>query len=287
MNHRLDKDRNRGLSVAELLVASVVALLLLGVMFGLLRQGIGAHEKGSQSRRCQAGVRRVMAILTAELRSSSTPPLSSPTADSPVFWPSVWGSQQEVSDFGRFYPREQTPLDNGDEWDRATNRFFFVRRSDDSPAPNDPLSSHVLVEFLVSESNPGALERRVHPLTSDQGFLIRQSIEGADGRPRQAWLLSSGDLPSAPDEPEVVFDAGPESQVAFRIAHQTHKPSGDPGRTRFPQLFEPGVFRIEVSVSMGKTQPEAVLLPWAKAEDWETYRTEDTEIRIPSVRAKS
>lgn len=277
-----------GLTLVEAIIATTLALVLGLLMVKLLTSGLGAHSKGAESRDAQAGVRNLVAILVAELRSSTAPPVASPLVVTPVFWPGVWGAEQELSTFGDFYPREEQALPESSlEVDSATNRVLYVRtREDIIDTETGPLAPFALVELFVPESRPNVVERRLHSLTGLNAFLKKNQVTGADGELRDAWLLDVGALAALPpsEQPEVVFDAGPDAKVSFRVSHRTFEPTGDPGRTRYPQQFDPGVFRVEVAVAVGAESSDAVDPPWPEKSQWSTLREEATELRIPAVR---
>jgi hypothetical protein len=279
--------RQRGLTLTEGIIATTLALLLGLVMVKMISSGLGAHKKGTQSRDAESGVRSVMGILVAELRSASVPPLSEPLLVTPVFWPGVWGANQETGSLGDFYARDKEDAGNSLERDLATNRVVYVRSMESDPDPDDgPLDQFALVELLVPEDHPGVIERRVHPLLVTGGALVRQQVEGADGTMRDGWLLDISYLESqtAPNIPDIIYDAGKNARVTFRVSHRTFQPASDPGRTRYPQLFDPGVFRVEVAVAIGSDGAEALTTAWPQRNDWSTLREETTELKIPSVR---
>jgi hypothetical protein len=276
----------RGLTLAEGIVALGLTVVMGVLIWKFIASSLGAHRKGQLSRSAQAGTREMISLLTSELRSASVPPLTSPTASTPVFWPGVWGSAQEGGDLGTFYPREESAVDDT-TMDRVTNRLFYVRTADNPDETNmDPLASYALVELLVPETNPGMIERRVHSLAASP-LLVAQSVQGADNAPRQGWALDTDEVTNLtpPANPDMIYDAGPDSRVAFRISHLQFEPAADPGRTRNPEIFDPAVFRIEVAVAYDPQLSSAVNQPWPTAEQWDTLRSEVTELRIPSVRS--
>ena len=275
----------RGLTLAETLVALFLTVVMGVLIWKFISSGLGAHRKGTLSRSAQAGCRETISLLVGELRSASIPPLASPTVTSPVFWPGPWGANQEGTTLGVFYPREEsTPPESRDT---ATNRLLYVRTAQNAdPADLDPLAPYALVELLIPENNPGKIERRVHPLKGNS-LLVTRSVQGADNTPHQAWVVDAAALEglSPPTSPDIVYDAGPDSRVAFRISHLDFKPPSDPGRTRYPEIFDPGTFRIEVAVAYDPQLTSAVNVPWPAQEQWDTLRNETTELRIPSVRS--
>lgn len=276
----------RGLTLVEGLVAAGLTVVLGVLVWQFIASSLGAHHKGQLSRSAQAGTREMMAILAGELRSASVPPLTSPAASSPVFWPGAWGAQ-ESGDLGAFYPRLEVSVEDIDV-DQATNRLVYVRSAASSDDSNlDPLARYALIELLVPETDPGRLERRVHRLASNHPLLKKETLTGADGAARPVWVLDTTVLAAVtpPDPPDVVYDAGPDSRVAFRVSHALFSPASDPGRTRNPELFEPAVFRIEVAVGYAPTTASASGEPWPLLEQWHTLRSETTELRIPSVRS--
>lgn len=277
----------RGLTLIEGLVAAALAVVLGVLVWQFISSSLGAHRKGQLSRSAQAGTRDMLGLLVGELRSASIPPLTSPSSNSPVFWPGVWGGSQEEGELGSFYPRDEETVGET-AMDRVTNRLFYVRAADNPDESElDPLARFALVELLVTPENPGCLERRVHRLHSGASLLHRQSVTGADGTARQGWVLDTTALSSlaAPERADIVYDAGPDSRVAFRVSHPVFEPPSDPGRTRNPELFDPGVFRIEVAVAYDPQISSAVEQPWPEVEQWHTLRSESTELRIPTVRS--
>jgi hypothetical protein len=278
----------RGITLTEAVIATALALVLGLLMLKLLTSGLGAHRKGAESRDAQAGVRNLIGLLVAELRSATPPPLADPLVMTPVFWPSVWGAEQELSASGSFYPRAESAATSGtDQVDAATNRVVYVRATEDARGSEEgPLAPFALVELFVAVDRPGAVERRVHSLTGLDVALKKGKVKGADGLIREGWLLDPLVLEALPPaaQPDIVFDAGPDAQVAFRVSHRTFEPAADPGRTRYPQLFEPGVFRVEVSIAIGAKDRGATPKAWPEPEDWSTFREEATELRIPAVR---
>ena len=137
--------RQRGITLVEAIIATTLALVLGLLMVKLLSSGLGAHSKGAESRDAQAGVRSVVALLVAELRSSTAPPLAEPLVITPVFWPSVWGASQEQANAGTFYPRETEDLPGGElKEDFATNRVVYFRTREDatdsSAGPQAPIA---------------------------------------------------------------------------------------------------------------------------------------------------
>ena len=277
----------RGLTLSETLVAASLTVVLGLVMVKLLSSGLGAHSKGAQSRDAQAGVRSVLSLLVAELRSSAAPPLTDPSPVTPVFWPSVWGSTQELS-IPPEYPREIQDHANGkDKIDTATNRLVYVRaREDDISGVVAPLDAYVLVELVVPPDQPNVIQRKIYSPTQLRNFLELHDVEGAGGAKTPGWLLNIGALDSATPSgsPEVAYDAGKDARVSFKVSHLTFAPAGDPGRTRYPQIYEPGVFRFEVAVAVQAETANATTAPWPQKNEWSTIREESTEIRIPSVR---
>lgn len=279
--------RPSGLSLVEALVAGLLALVLGVLIWQFISSSLGAHRKSTLSRMAQSGTRDLIGLMVGELRSASIPPLISPSATTPVFWPGVWGGEQEGELTNAFYPREE--LAEGDSRrDQVSNRLFYVRVAENpSETDLDPLARYALVELLVPRERPGTVERRVHALSGAvDPLLVRSSVTGADSGARQSWMLATevAEASEAPETPDVVFDAGPDSRVAFRVSHLEWDPASDPGRTRNPEIFDPGVFRVEVSVAYDPQLSAAVDRPWPTPEQWDTLRTETTELRIPSVR---
>lgn len=269
-------------------MATVLALFLGVLTVKLLSSGLGAHSKGAESRDAQAGVRSLISILVSELRSSSVPPLAEPLVISPVFWPGVWGADQESGAGSEFYPRIQLgDAEAPEETDLSTNRVIYVRIKDGASDPGaGPLEPFLLVELFVPQDRPWLVERRLHRLDGLDSLLKREQVKGADGQERDAWIFDAAALEntSSGDEEDILFDAGPEARVAFKVSHAAFRPASDPGRTRFPELFEPGVFRLSVAVAIKPKSESATQKPWPEAEDWSTMREESTEIRIPAVR---
>jgi hypothetical protein len=281
------KRRALGLTLTEAIIATTLALLLGLLMVKMISSGLDAHKKGTQSRDAESGVRSLVGMFVAELRSASVPPLSEPMVVTPVFWPGAWGAEQELGTGDAFYLREEQDAGDGNERDLATNRLVYVRTLETDPEPDDgPLDRFVLVELLVPKDSPAVIERRVHPLQTAGGALTQKQVEGADGVTREAWVLDLSFLESQtpPENPDIIYDAGKNARVAFRVSHRTFQPASDPGRTRFPQLFDPGVFRVEVAVAVGSDGAEAFTTAWPQKDDWSTLREETTELKIPSVR---
>ena len=279
--------RPRGLTLVEALVAIGLALLLGVVMVRMISSGLSSHRKATESRDAQAGSRNVMGQLVAELRSAAVPPLSGPLVVTPVFWPGVWGADQEPATTDPFYPREEQTLAGEDlELDVATNRVVYVRMAESDPQPDDgPLDRFALVELLVPKEFPHTIERRIHPVSIQGGALTRTQVQGADGVVRDGWTLDPGYLDAQqPTNPDIIFDAGKDARVTFRVGHRTFEPASDPGRTRYPQIFSPGVFRVDVAVAIGSNGPEAFTTAWPDVGRWSTLREETTELKIPSVR---
>lgn len=279
--------RSRGLTMAEALVALFLTVVMGVLIWKFIASSLGAHRKGQLTRSAQAGCRDTISLLVGELRSTSIPPLASPTVTSPVFWPGPWGATQEGTELGgAFYPREESSAD-GQQRDISTNRLLYVRTIDNADSADlDPLAPYALVELLVPESSPGKIERRVHPLKGTNLVAVK-SVQGADGGPHQAWGIDTVALLALtpPTTPDCVYDAGPDSRVAFRVSHLSFEPANDPGRTRHPEPFDPGTFRIEVAVAYDPQLSSAVNVPWPAQEQWNTLRNETTELRIPSVRS--
>jgi hypothetical protein len=275
------------LTLAEALVAVALTVVMGVMIWQFIASSLGAHRKGQLGRSAQAGTREMIGLLTGELRSASVPPLTSPTAASPVFWPGVWGPDQEPGTLGDFYPRQEVSSD-GQSSDQVTNRLFYVRAAS-NPDENDldPLSRYALVELLVPESNPGRLERRIHSMKG-LALLTRQGVQGADNGTHQGWILDTAAVRNLtdPGSPDVIYDAGPDSRIAFRVSHLRWEPPSDPGRTRNPEPFDPGMFRVEAVVAFDPQLTSAVNRPWPIQEEWNTMRSEVTELRIPSVRSK-
>lgn len=271
-----------GLTLLEGVVAAALAVVLGLVLLHFIRTSLAAHRKGQLSRAAQAGTRELVAFLVSELRSSSVPPLT-PAVSSPVYWPGVWGPDSEGAELGSYYPREIT---SEPERDESSHRMLYVRTAEGNSFGADPLDGYALTELLVTEARPGAVERRVHKMAGS-GLLKTIPVKGADSLTRPGWVLDSAAflaLP-APARPDLVFDAGPDSRVGFRVSHPRYEPPSDPGRTRNPELYDPGTFRFEVVVAYGPRQSAAFETAWPKDEDWNVRRTETTEIRIPSVRS--
>lgn len=281
------RSRCRGLTLVEALIATGLALLLGLLMVKLLSSGLGAQSKGAQSRDAQSGVRNLLGILVAELRSAVAPPLAEPLVVTPVFWPGAWGADQELAQPSFFYPRERLPNADGGETDSAVNRLFYVRSTETPADPTlGPLASFALVELFIPSERPGTVERRIHLLTGLDAFLKKGQVQGADETQREAWLLDIQAVEALEPslEPDVLFDAGPQARVAFRVSHRTFEPVSDPGRTRFPQIFDPAVFRLTVVIAIGEKEPMDIPLAWPQKEAWATFREESTELKIPSVR---
>lgn len=280
--------RTRGLTLAETIVAIVLALLLGILMLKLLISGLGAHSKGAESRDAQAGVRNLVSLLVAELRSSSVPPLAEPLVISPVFLPGVWGGDQEPAGVSEFYPRAQVgDASTPEGTDEVTNRVVYVRTKENLGASDQgPLDPFVLVELFVPQERPWLVERRFHKLDGLDSLMKKERVQGADGQEREAWVLDLPALEALETEgpSDILFDAGPEARVAFRVSHAVFQPVSDPGRTRYPELFEPGVFRLAVAVAIRPKSESATQKPWPDVKDWSTMREESTEIRIPVVR---
>ena len=283
MNRRF----RQGITLTEALLAGTLALVLGVLMVRLISSGLSAHSKGSQTRDAQAGVRNVVSLLVSELRSAAVPPLAEPLVVTPVFWPGVWGAAQEISPTDLFYVRETTALEGDLEQDLASNRLVYVRASDSlAETASNPLEQFALVELFVPKDRPNVIERRIHSLTSLHAALEKRPVEGADGAQRSAWLLnlSALDAVEPPSEPDIMYDAGSDARVAFRVSHRSFEPVSDPGRTRYPQLFDPGVFKLEVAVAVGAADDEAATTSWPEPQAWSTLREETTELRIPGVR---
>lgn len=271
--------RQRGVTLAEALVAITLAVVLGALVVKLITSGVGAHRKGTETRTAQAGARSVLGQLVSELRSSVAAPFPQQQARSPVLWPGVWGAQQEAAGSDPFYLRDES-VDFNVDWDRSHNRVLYVR-SGDTPAGGAPLDDYVLVELRVSHTQPNLLERRTYPLSGADSPVSLKAVTGADGSTLQEWVLEPSKLSDQPGE--VLFDSGPDSRLAIRVSHRRFEPPGDPGRTRFPQIFDPGVFKVEVAVAIGASG--SPLLGWPARGEWSTWRGEKTELRIPSVRS--
>lgn len=259
-------------------------------MLQLISSGLGAHRKGSETRAAQAGVRQTLNLLVSELRSAAPPPLTAPVPLSPVFWPDVWGGEQAPGQWSHpHYSRVEQTDEHGVDWDRATNRLLYVRyhKGQEDVPSNDPLRDYRLVELFVPWERPNTLVRRVHRLDRDTSLFTRTTVKGADGGQRAAWQVPpdvvEGLVGDGADD--VIFEAGPEAQLAFRVSHRVFEPFQDPGRTRFPQLFDPALFQVQVAVGIGSRSSD--LEPWPSAESWETYREDVTEVRLPAVRSNS
>lgn len=283
----MSRRRPAGVTLAEGLVALALTVVMGVLIWQFIASSLGAHRKGQLSRSAQAGTREMIRLLVGELRSASIPPLTAPNPTTPVFWPGVWGPAQETANLGAFYPREEITA-GGQVYDQATNRVFYVRTAENADENDlDPLARYALVQLLVPEGSPGVIERRVHSLKGNT-LLTRASAQGADNATHDAWILDSSALAglAAPEQPDVIYDAGPDSRVAFRVSHLRWEPPSDPGRTRNPEPFDPGVFRIEVAVAFDPQLSSAVNIPWPAQEQWDTVRSEVTELRIPSVRSK-
>ncbi len=282
--------KNRGgLTLAEVTVASLLAVVLGLLAVQLIASGLGAHRRGTEARSAQAGVRQLLSLLVSELRSASIPPLTSPVPLSPIFWPDTWGPDQANGSVGAHYPRSIVGSeDSGEEWDQSENKVVYVRGLAAPPEDSfSALSQSVLVVLSVPEERPGSLERRVFRLDQHPNLLVRRQVEGADGRTITAWQLevSALDTLSQSEPGETIFDAGADTQVAFQVSHREFEPSSDPGRTRFPERFDPGLFRVQVGLALTARQREAALEPWPEKAAWQTHRVEETDVRLPSVRA--
>lgn len=272
----------RGLSLIEGLVAGALAVVLGFLLLNFIRTSLAAHRKGQLSRTAGAGARDMLALVVGELRSSAVPPLS-PAVSSSVFWPGVWGPEAEGTSLGPDYPRA-AKVDP--ERDEALHRLVYVRTGQVSETETDLLAGYALTELLVPSHRKGALERRVHKL-SGSGLLVTSEVTGADSRQRTGWMLEDSLLTSipAPAQPDLVFDAGPDSRVGIRVSHLRYAPLADPGRSRTPELYDPATFRVEVVVALGAQAPAAFDSEWPKDEEWNVCRSEATEIRIPAVRS--
>lgn len=280
------KRRAFGITLTEGIVAATLAVVLGVLMVKLIGSGLGAHRKGTESRDAEVGVRNVVGMLVAELRSAAVPPLSDPLVVTPVFWPGVWGADQESGTSDEFYPRERQEVEEIEQ-DIATNRVVYVRMTEAEPEPGDgPLDRFAVVELVVPKETPNLIERRVHPLLALGGPLIRQKVTGAGGGVQDGWLLDLDYIQDYEEKenPDIIYDAGQDARVAFRVSHRTFEPASDPGRTRYPQLFDPGVFRVEVAVAIGADGEQAMTTAWPQGSDWSTLREETTELKIPSVR---
>lgn len=278
------RQRSSGLTLIEGVIAGALAVVIGFLLLQLVQSSLAAHRKGQLNRSSQAGARSLLSLLVSELRSASVPPLPSPAVTTPIYWPGVWGAEFEGENLGPLYPRET--VGGEPEFDRASNRMLYVRAADNDGSNLDPLASYALAELIVPEGRPAALERRLHALTGSD-ILRVGDVRGADGAPRRAWLLNAPVLEAlvAPAQPDIVFDAGSDSRIAIRVSHPSYEPPGDPGRTRNPELFDPGSFRIEVAVAHGARVSTAMHDVWIRNEEWESCRTETTELRIPSVRS--
>lgn len=278
-----------GLTLAEVTVASLLAIILGVLVVQLIASGLGAHRRGTEARTAQAGVRQVLSLLVSELRSAASPPLTSPVPLSPVFWPDSWGPEQASGSFGGHYPRLLVVAEtSGEDWDQATNKVVYVRGLASPPEDSfSALSQSVLVELSVSQERPSSLERRILRLDQHPNLLVSRSVEGADGRSIPAWQLEVSALTAltASLVAETIFDAGADAQLGFRVSHREFEPSSDPGRSRFPERFDPGLFRIQVGLGLSAHNREAPLQTWPEKTAWQTHREEETDVRIPSVRA--
>lgn len=276
----------RGMTVLEILIACGLLVVLGVVMTNLIRSGLGAHTKGTEIRDAQSGARNVLSILVAELRSAVVPPLSDPSVSTPVFWPGAWGADSEFAYDGELQQRVTLTAEEGSEVDSATNRVLYVRSVDDETDPGDgPLAQFALVELIIPDEAPNTLERRVYPLATNDGILKRKSAKGADGTTSNRWMVDNAALHAGSmSDREVLFDVGSTARLAFEVSHRSFEPVSDPGRTRFPELFDPGVFKIDVVVAVRPSESDAVLMPWPVKEQWTTHAQEKTELRIPGVR---
>ena len=142
------------------------------------------------------------------------------------------------------------------------------------------------MELFVPKDRPHQIERRIHALVGSTVPMLVRNVNGADRKSRRAWSFEPSPLDSERpvENPDVVFDSGSGTRVAFKVSHRTFRPQADPGRTRYPQLFDPGVFKVEVAVAIDKSDETVELHSWPSKENWETLREEMTELRIPSVR---
>lgn len=275
------RERPEGMTLIEVIVAGALALVLGLVAADFIKSSIEAHRRARMERTAQAGVRDVMGKIIAELRSSAMPPLA-PVASSSVFWPGAWGPTAEGT-MGTNYPRSVV-VDGTLDRDQAADRLVYTRTAADAdPSDPDPLAGYNFVEILVSPTQPSLLERRLHTVRDN---LSLGSVTGADGSPHSAWLLNAPGLAAlaVPAQPDILFDAGRDARVGFRISHLKFEPMDDPNHIRNPELFDPAVYRIEVAVSFGARENMAWAPGLAVKEHWQVYRVESTELRIPAVR---
>ncbi len=156
------------------------------------------------------------------------------------------------------------------EVDRVFNRLIFTRPGKEAGVNYNArdYKNFVYVEYLVDESNPSFLYRRVYPVIKNP-LAIGAAPDGVNLTPSsfQRWVLenfftitagSPGTNPNllanlSSDEQLVAWQLPQKTdRLRFSVAHSKFTPSTPQLPPKVP-YFEPSIFNISVTVSLDKS----------------------------------
>ncbi len=272
-------------------MAGALLALIGTVIWQLLAFGIRAHTQGEAKRQSQATARRVLELITSEVRSAVTLPVSTPVMLSAVVWPDPWGAQSTATFADQFYLREE--LDIGEvgqqiRYDAVSNRVIFTRagrRSDDSAFTSVDLNDYVYVEYLVPIERRHVLVRNVYRTQLLAGLTL-ETITDARSQAGPQWIINpdffAGGLNLESSEVVVELDQ-PSDRINFRVLHPENINPADPGSAFDRQLFDTRVFRVEVQVGIGLTEGGQDPEDFGPEDRFQGREDQVAEVRVQSA----
>lgn len=282
--------RRFGFTLIEAVLSGLLFTILAVIVWQAISFGIRAHRTGEAVRVSQATARQAVDILTSEIRSAVLLPIPDPPLSSSVLWPDPWGNQAGVAFApAELYLREEVPGNEGAfQIDRVRNRLILSRAGrqvqDQDFNPN-LISDHVLVEYLVPEETPHQLVRNVYRLEAIAGITLTD-VTDAQGEVSQQWVVD----PSLFDGGGVLESSQPvieladtEDRIEFTVSHRTYEVPTDPGRTIYPEIFDPQVFTVTVEVGVGLEQPGGGPRPFEPEDNWLATSQQESQVRVQSA----
>jgi prepilin-type N-terminal cleavage/methylation domain-containing protein len=271
----------RGLTLVEVMISMTILTIVMSILWQFLQWGLASHRKGEAIRQSQSLARDIAGHLSGQIGTAVplatfsvpvTPPGINKDFQSAVLWPDPY-EDNHSSFASTFYRRERvTESLSGSgtvEVDRVFNRLIFSRPGKEAGSSYNArdYKNFVYIEYLVDESNPSILYRRVYPVIKNP-LAIGAGPDGVSLTVGsfQRWVLENfftitGGSPGS--NPNLLANLNTDEQLIawqlpqkndrlqFSIAHSKFTPSTPQLPPKVP-YFEPSIFNLSVTVSLDK-----------------------------------
>lgn len=242
--------RRPGVTLPELLLASFLFLLVMGVLASGIMLTLRGHEHGQEARDAQEKCRQALDRMVAELRTAAALPSlggTRPPVPSGVLWPDSYGNEKSG-----FYALEVVTLPDGSTVHQARNRLILSRpgvQIDSDQFNPVALNHYVYVLYQVPEEQPNRLLRRVYRVSQGGGH----DFVSGQWRVVEAYFQGTQGLLTDPEEEVVVDLPGPNDRIAFTVSHPRYisDVTGLAGtEAGFNTSYDRHLFTVEMSVAV-------------------------------------